>query len=123
MTKKTKKEMFTELLSLVEGNEEMTEFINHELELLANKSSVNKKPTKTQLENDAFKAEIVTFLATADSPKTLKEIQAGVNSLADLTCQRITHMLTALVSSGSIEKTYIKKVAYFSLSENLPDAE
>ena len=100
----TKKEMFAEIRNLVIDNEEMVAFIDHEVELLNRKSNSVRKPTKTQIENDGFKAEIVAYLTTADTPKTIKEMQAEVASLADLTNQRVTHLLTDLVKAEILTK-------------------
>lgn len=112
----TKREMFNAILTVVADNAEMVEFINHEIELLDRKANSLRKPTKTQVENDGFKAEIVAFLATADAPKTIKELQAEIPSISGLTNQRITHMLTDLVKGGTLAKEYVKKTPYYSVA-------
>ena len=101
----TKKEMFAEIRNIVAGNEEMVAFIDHEIELLERKSNSPKKPTKTQVENDGFKAEIVAYLTEVDTPKTIKELQAEIPSISGLTNQRITHMLTDLVKAENLRKS------------------
>lgn len=112
----TKREMFNEILAVVADNAEMVEFINHEIELLNRKSSAVRKPTKNQLENEGFKADIVDYLKDADAPKTIKELQTAIPSLADLTNQRITHMLTDLVKAETLTKNYVKKTPYYSVA-------
>jgi len=112
----TKREMFTEIRAIVADNAEMVAFIDHEIELLEKKSSATRKPTKTQVENDGFKAEILAHLAEADAPKSIKELQSEVESLSGLTNQRITHMLTDLVKSGSLVKEYVKKTPFYSVA-------
>ena len=112
----TKREMFNEILTVVADNAEMVEFINHEIELLNRKSSAVRKPTKNQLENEGFKADIVDYLKDADAPKTIKELQTAIPSLADLTNQRITHMLTDLVKAETLTKNYVKKTPYYSVA-------
>ena len=112
----TKKEMFAEIRKAVITNDEMVAFIDHEIELLNRKGNSSKKPTKTQIENDAFKAIIVEYLTTVDAPKTIKELQAEVAEIADLTNQRITHMLTDLVKTGKLSKEYVKKTPYYSIA-------
>ena len=112
----TKREMFNEILAVVADNAEMVEFINHEIELLNRKSSAVRKPTKNQLENECFKADIVDYLKDADAPKTIKELQTAIPSLADLTNQRITHMLTDLVKAETLTKNYVKKTPYYSVA-------
>ena len=112
----TKREMFTAIRAIVADNAEMVAFIDHEIELLNKKASASKKPTKTQIENDGFKAEIVTYLTSADAPKNIKELQTEMSSLNGLTNQRITHLLTDLVKSGMINKEYVKKTPYYSIA-------
>ena len=112
----TKKEMFNEIRAIVADNAEMVAFIDHEIELLEKKSSATRKPTKTQIENDGFKAEILAYLADADAPKPVKELQREVESLSGLTNQRITHMLTDLVKGGSLVKEYVKKTPFYSVA-------
>lgn len=112
----TKKEMFAEIRNIVADNEEMVAFIDHEIELLERKSNSPKKPTKTQIENDSFKAEIVAYLTEVDAPKTIKELQAEIPSISGLTNQRITHMLTDLVKAETLVKEYVKKTPYYSVA-------
>lgn len=112
----TKKEMFNEIRNVVINNEEMVAFIDHEIELLNRKSSSPKKPTKTQVENDVFKATIVEYLTKADAPKTIKEMQAEIADIASLSNQRVTHMLTDLVKNGTLAKEYVKKTPYYSIA-------
>ena len=112
----TKKEMFAEIRNIVADNEEMVAFIDHEIELLERKSNSPKKPTKTQIENDGFKAEIVAYLTEVDAPRTIKELQAEIPSIGGLTNQRITHMLTDLVKAGTLTKEYVKKTPYYSIA-------
>ena len=112
----TKKEYFAELRNLVADNEEMVAFIDREIALLEKKSSAPRKPSAKQVENDGFKAEIVAYLACADAPKSIKELQAEIPSLAELTNQRITHMLTDLVKAETLTKAYVKKTPYYSVA-------
>lgn len=112
----TKREMFAEIRNAVIDNAEMVAFIDHEIELLNRKSTSPKKPTKTQVENDAFKAVIVDYLTEVDASKTIKELQTEVAELNGLTNQRITHMLTDLVKAGTLTKEYVKKTPYYSIA-------
>ena len=111
----TKREMFAEIRKVVADNAEMVAFIDHEVELLDKKKSGSRKPTKTQVENDGFKADILSALAEADEPVTIKGLVEICPTLADLTNQRITHLLTDLRKDGKIARSYVKKIAYFSL--------
>lgn len=111
----TKREMYAQIREMVIDNEEMVTFIDHEIDLLNRKSTSAKKPTKTQLENDGFKAEIIAHLTEVDAPKTIKELQTEMPSIAGLTNQRITHLLTDLVKAEKLTKVYIKKTPYYSV--------
>ena len=113
--------MFTAIRNAVISNKEMVAFIDHEIELLDKKSGSPRKPTKTQVENDGFKADILAALAEVDAPVTIKELCEVCGSIADLSNQRITHMLTDLRKDGKVVRTYVKKIAYFSLGSE--DAE
>ena len=112
----TKREMFAAIREVVIDNAEMVEFIDHEVDLLNRKSTSARKPTKTQLENDKLKAEILAYLAEVDSMKSIKELQAEMPSLAELTNQRITHLLTDLVKAEKLTKEYIKKTPYYTVA-------
>ena len=114
----TKREMFTAIRTVVANDAEMVAFIDHEIELLDRKSSATRKPTETQVENDAYKATILAYLAEIDAPKSIKELQAEVADLAGLTNQRVTHMLTDLVKAGVLTKEYVKKTPFYSIRQN-----
>ena len=116
MMKVTKAEMF-KMIKEVEGvkeNEAMVAFIDHELELLAKKAG-SKKPTKTQEENEVFKAEILDVLTNEGA--TVTEIQGKSEVLGSLSNQRVSALLRQLVNSNAVVKTVDKKRAYFSLAE------
>jgi len=119
----TKKEMYVTLKALVAGNEELTNFINHEIELLDKKSGSSRKPTKTQIENESLKADIIDYLGSVDTAQTVKDITENVASLNGLSNQKITHLLTALVNDGVATKEYVKKVPYFALADSEDESE
>jgi hypothetical protein len=114
----TKREMFTAIANVAEvaANQEMVDFLNHEIELLNRKASSSRKPTKTQVENESFKALIVEYLESADTPKSIKELQAEIPEISELTNQRVTHMLTDLVKAETLTKEYVKKTPYYSIA-------
>ena len=116
----TKRDLFTNLLSLVENGScdadfgELKAGLTHELELLDRKASTPRKPTATQVENESLKAELLSFLVAEDKPKTIKEIQTECTTFAELSNQRISHLLSALVEDQKVDKTYVKKTPFFS---------
>lgn len=115
----TKRENFVALREIVAENQELVDFINHEIELLDKKSNKSRTPSAKQIENEGFKAEIVSALATADKPVTIKELCVLCPSIAELTNQRITHMLTDLRKNGVVAREYVKKVAHFYLGNEV----
>ena len=115
--KKTMKDYFNEIIALANenGRDDLVAFCEDRIEKLSRKGG-SAKPTKTQIENEGYKADIVAYLTSADEPATIKTMQADIPSLAGLTNQRITHMLTDLVKSETVRKDYVKKVPYFSIA-------
>ena len=116
----TKREMLNQVIAIVEestvdNKSELVEKLNHEIELLNKKSSSSRKPTKTQIENEEFKSQILEFLAKENKMVRIKEIQDGIPALSEISNQRISHLMRALVNAGSVERTLEKRVAYFSL--------
>ena len=115
MTKKmTKIEMFTAIREVVSENADMVAFINHEIELISKKAA-SKKPTKVQIENESFKAEILAYLTEVGKAVTIKEMQSAVGTLAELSNQKMTHLLSALIEEKKISKEYEKKTPYYSI--------
>jgi hypothetical protein len=118
-SKFTKHDLFTSLLDLVkttnpENADLLINGLENELALLARKAATPRKPTATQVENESLKAELVSFLVAADMPKTIKEIQTECAPFAELSNQRISHLLSALGADGKVEKSYVKKTPYFN---------
>ena len=112
----TKREMFNAIREEVITNAEMVAFIDHEIELLDRRKTSSRKPTKTQVENEGFRADILEHLTAVDAPKTIKELQQEIPSIAELTNQRITHLLTALVKDGKVTREVVKRVPYFTIA-------
>lgn len=122
-TKLTKKDMFTAIKSMmnhevVEGvtTDMVIEFCDKQIELLAKRTTGERKPTKTQLENEGLKADILTALAQADKPVNIKELMGLCASIADLSNQRISRLLKDLCDTNMVERTHIKRVAHYALT-------
>ena len=119
-TKVTKRERFAQLMAIVETSNvanatELKEFIEHEVELLNKKNSRSGKPTKTQVENEAVKAQIVSILKRVGKPMTVTQLLSE-SELAGLSNQKISALLTQLRESGKVMRTVEKKVAYYSMA-------
>ena len=113
MKKLTKIDMLTLILKELSDPVQIA-FIEHEIELLENKKMVSRKPTQTQKDNEILKLDIVKFLQTSGKSFTITELQKNVSSIENLSNQRVSALLTQLVNSGTVSKTYEKRKAYFS---------
>lgn len=116
-TKLTKRVLVGKLKELVEGVDveykaELLEFLDKEDKALARKAS---KPTKAQLANEPLKEAVLAVLARAEKPLGVKEIQAADEAFADLSNQKVTSLVTALVKAGRVVKTEDKKKALYSV--------
>ncbi len=106
----TKKEYFEILRGIVEGNDELVTFIDHEVELLSKKSNVR---TKAQIENDAIVEDIYNYLAEIGRPVTVTELIAEAK--LEFTNQKVSALLKKLVDAGRVVKVTDKKKSYFSV--------
>ena len=117
MAKATKREMFEQIKGLEGVTPEIVDFVNHEIELLNRKKTSERKPTKTQVENEGFKQAILDVLAKAEKPMTISEIMQG-EGLEGLKNQRVSALVTQLKKAGIVVRTEVKKVAYFALNKD-----
>ena len=121
-TKVTKRMRFEQIKSLISDNEELVAFIDHEIELLDKKNSRSGKPTKTQVENEAIKTQIVSILERVRKPMTVTQLLSE-SELAGLSNQKISALLTQLRESGKVMRTVEKKVAYYSMATENDEEE
>ena len=112
--KVTKREKFEMLkaLSEVKANPMLTEFIDHELELLAKKNASEKKPTAQQVANEGLKAVIVEVLKANGGLMTITDIQKASAELAELSNQRISALVRQMIGV-EVERVEDKRKAYF----------
>lgn len=121
--KVTKADNFKTLLSLAEvaARPDLVEFINHELALLAKKST-NRKPSKSQATSNTLRDIILDVLYAANSAMTIAEIQEADSRLKvfngeNVSNQRIAAILTRLIGEGIVFKQVIKRRNYYSTSD------
>ena len=114
----TKREMYNAILEIeaVKANADLVEGIKHEIELLDKKSKAERKPTKTQVENERLRGVLIAYLAVADAPKSIAELKAEVSELSELSTSKIAHIVKPLVDSGRVTRTVVKKVAHYSIN-------
>lgn len=113
--KVTKREKFEMLkaLSEVQANPMLTEFIEHELELLAKKNTSEKKPTAVQQANEGLKEVILNVLTENGGLMTVTDIQKSCEELAELSNQKVSALIRQLKDDGKVEKVEDKRKSYF----------
>ena len=114
--KMTKMEKFTMLADLpaVKENSVLSEFVAHEMELLAKKNVGEKKPTAQQTANAGIQTAILENMEV-NRLYTITELIKSVPECADLTNQRVSALVRQLVDAGKVIRTEDKRKAYFSL--------
>lgn len=113
--KMTKKDYFTALLAIaqIRENEELSAFINHELEQLEKKSSGKRAKTESQKNNEEVKSKILAVLST-EKEMSISDIQeAGGNDLSRLSNQKMNALIFQLKKAEKVERVEIKRKAYF----------
>ena len=117
--KVTKRDNFNALLKIEEvaSNEQLVEFINHELELLDKKSaSHTTAKTANQKANEEIKKTIISELVRLGK-STISDIQKNSEELAEYSNQKLSALVKQLVDNGEVTKTVDKKKSYFEVVE------
>lgn len=115
----TKKEMFTELLTLSEvaARPDLVAGIEHEIELLSRKNSSTRKPTAHQEENEILTERIKAILFHASNDgMTITEVVKALDD-DNITHSRINQLVKKLKDEGIAVRTEVKRKAYFKLSD------
>ena len=116
----TKKDYFHKLLEIevVKADAELTAFVEHELELLANKNKAKngeKKPTERQLQNEILKAEILKFMEP-EKKYNGSDFIKNVEALNGESNQKIAALLRQLKDDEhKVEKIEDKRKIYWKL--------
>lgn len=84
-------------------------------EATAKRNAADRKPTKTQKENEGIKSDILDFLADGEA-HTVTEIMQGVASLNGASNQKASSLVSQLVKSGAVVREEIKRKAYFKIA-------
>ena len=101
--KETDTEKYTEVL----------EKLDKMLVQVNKKSSANRKPTATQLENEDLKVKIKEYLKDTGKKLTVSEMMKEIEGLEELSNQRVTSLVTFLYKEGKIDRVVEKRKAYF----------
>ena len=105
--------------------EDATKFLDERITITEKKNASGggeRKPTKTQLENEGIKENILAFLATQSAPVTIGAIgkAIGIESnqkVSALVTQMLTVRKGVAVADGKVVRSEAKGKAYFALAE------
>lgn len=122
MAKATKKEMWTIVLGLVGDNEDLSNFVNKEIETLSKKKE-SKKVAEKKAANDILQYAIVKHFEQDNTPRTVTELIRLIPALNDLTNQKVSAQIKQLVDLEILNKHIDKRVSKFNLAEVPMDAD
>ena len=122
MTNAMALEIAIEVLKEDNQYDEVVEKLQKMLAQVNKKSSLNRKPTATQVENENLKGAIVEYLDRTGKRLTVSEMMKEIPELANLSNQRVTSLVTALYSKNNPENRVIdramdKRKAVFFIPE------
>lgn len=90
----------------------MLNFLEHEIDLLNKKNSTEKKPTATQVANEALKNTILDYMEPSIG-YTVTDIIKGVEECSELSNQKVSALMRALKEEGKLTKTEGKKTLFY----------
>lgn len=96
------------------------EFIDGRIEQVNKKNASGngeRKPTKTQLENEGIKQTLLGILSANGKPMTITDMSKASAELDGLSNQKISALLTQLVKANLVLRTEVKGKAYFAVAE------
>ena len=116
----TQRSQFTAIRQiLVDGgyDESLVEFIDGRIAQLDKKNAAPRKPTAQQIQNEAFRADILEWMEP-DRVYTLAEVHKGVPSIvaSGISPSRVTACLTRLYNDGKLDRAEVKGKNYYSLA-------
>lgn len=115
MTKAQKFQMLADLPA-VKADPMLSEFITHEMELLAKKNTADKKPTAQQEANAVIKQNVLAVLADGKK-RTVSELLKMVPDLPDtMTNQRMSALVRQMVDAGQVVRSEDKRKAFFAIA-------
>lgn len=124
----TKRDYFTAILSKVDmdatydipkgdatvkvSGADVAGFLNHELELLDRKNTVDKKPTKTQQENEVIKTTVLSAMER-DRLYSISEMLKEFPVCKDMSNQKLSSLVRQMVLDKQVERVEDKRKAFF----------
>ena len=115
-TKITKAQNFNTIREiLVDANKpELVAFVDHELELIANKAAKRAStPTKAQVAGAILRQAVLDMLQTEGKAMRIADIVAALPSELDATAGKVSHQLNVLIDEHSVERVVEKRINYY----------
>ena len=117
--KVTKRDRYAEIRAILEenGKEELVQFVDHELELLAKKNSSDRKPTATQKANEELKVLVLSLMednrlyTISEMLKVFDLPEIDGNPVSN---QKLSALVNRMVDEGKVTKTIDKRKSYFT---------
>ena len=82
---------------------------------LDKKASADRKPTKTQQENEGYMALITDFLSDGEA-RSVADMIKNIPTFAEFSTPKVSALVKKLKDSGIVERTEVKGRAYFKLT-------
>lgn len=116
-TKSVEKMTYVTALTYVLENTSLPTEVAEKLEALkaqqVKRNSAEKKPTKTQVANEATKELVLEVLREAGEKLTVSELQTKHADLSAMSNQKVAALVRQLVKEGKVERVEEGRKAYF----------
>ena len=116
--KPTKREMFTEILNILNEAErpELAEVVQKEIDRLNSRSGPNKKLTEAQQKNIQLMDVIFKVLEASDKPMSISQLMADP-ALADIKSnQHCNSLLIKMRKEGRVQRIEVKDGTVFTIA-------
>ena len=124
MVKMNMVEKFTAIKAMLNGEkvenfsiEDAVKFLDSRIEQTEKKNASGggeRKPTKTQLENEVIKEQIVQYLGSVNSAVSVGDICKAVGIDSN---QKVTSLVTQLRNAGKVKRIENKGKPYYHLAK------
>ena len=84
------------------------DFLRDRKEKASKRSSGERKPTKTQIENEGIKEEILAYMVVGENYRV-----SDIAEEMEYSPNKLTALLRQLVAEGKVENTKEKRVSYY----------
>ena len=117
----TKIEMLEAILEepAIRSKAEYVDFLTKEIATLKTRQAIAKKRTSDkQATLEPVRKAIVDFLQADGRELRIGDLKESIPALKEFSTQKISAMLTQLVNSGEVIRTYEKRIAYFAYNNS-----